>query len=117
MKYKDIYEAYKNNEVLKAKDIPKERYFQDKIIKYLKSLPNCFVWKAQQGAYCRSGIPDICCIIGGRFYGFEVKRPWVGKLSPIQKKTIEDIKKADGRAYVVCFVEEVEEILKGEREI
>ena len=95
-----------------AKMIPKESYFQTKIIKYLKSIDGAFVWKEQAGGgFQRNGIPDVCAVIKGRFYGFEIKRPFIGKLSEIQRYTIEDINKAGGGAYVVTYVSEVEEIL------
>ena len=63
----------------------KESFYQAKIIRWLKGqYPDAFVWKAQAGPYCRQGIPDICAIINGHFFGFEVKRPEVGRLSKIQ---------------------------------
>lgn len=87
--------------------LPKESYYQGKIINYLKeSYPGAFVWKASAGAYCRQGIPDVCAIIDGKFYGFEVKRPYIGILSEIQERTIEQIQAAGGIAGVVCFPED-----------
>ena len=65
--------------------VHKESYYQAKIIKWLReAYPQAFVWKAQQGPYSRQGIPDICAIIDGHFFGFEVKRPEGGELSPFQ---------------------------------
>ena len=94
--------------------VPKEKYFQTKILNYLKTLPNAMFWKEQSGfGYQGSGLPDICGIINGRFYGFEVKRPFIGKVSPIQRERIEEIRKAGGVAEVVSYVEEVEKIIKG----
>lgn len=113
MNYKEIYEAYKAGNKLDTKDIPLESFFQRKIINYLSTLPDCFFWKAQAGAYSKSGVPDVCCIYRGRFYGFEVKRPWVGRLSKLQQQAIRKINDAGGRAYVVSFVEEVEKIMGG----
>ena len=69
------------------------------------------------GPYSRQGIPDVCAVINGRYYGFEVKRPLIGVLSAIQEQTIRQIKAAGGRAYVVSFPAEVTEILKKEAEI
>ncbi|MCD8157761.1 MAG: hypothetical protein LUD77_02380 [Clostridiales bacterium] len=43
------------------------------IMKYLRSLPNCFCWKEHGGMYGTAGIPDIIACVNGRFYGFEVK--------------------------------------------
>ena len=84
--------------------LPKESYYQDKIIKHIRELfPSAFVWKAAAGAYSRQGIPDVCAVINGRYYGFEVKRPLIGVLSKIQERTIEQIKQAGGRAFVVTY--------------
>ena len=95
--------------------IPKEKLFQTKIINYLKDIENGFVWKEQSGyGYQISGLPDVCCIIGGRFYGFEVKRPFIGKVSPIQRERMEEIRKAGGVAEVVSYVDEVKVILERE---
>ena len=64
----------------------KESFYQAKIIRWLKEqYPGAFVWKAQAGPYCRQGIPDICAIINGHFFGLEVKRPEVGRTSPKSK--------------------------------
>lgn len=98
-------------------NLPKEAYYQDKIIKHIRALiPSAFVWKAAAGPYSRQGIPDVCAVIHGKYYGFEVKRPFVGILSPIQEQTIKQIQKAGGRAYVVTYPAEVTEILREETE-
>lgn len=96
-------------------NIPKESYYQDKIIKHIRQLiPTAFVWKAAAGPYSRQGIPDVCAVIHGRYYGFEVKRPLVGVLSRIQEQTIKQIQKAGGKAYVVTFTKEVTKLLYDE---
>ena len=97
--------------------MPRESYFQKKIMQWLrKNFPDAFIWKAAAGPYSRAGIPDICCIIGGRFYGFEVKRPFIGEPTKIQKKTIKDIRGAGGIAEVVSTEKDVERILLTGRE-
>ena len=97
------------------KNLPKESYYQDKIIKHIRELiPSSFVWKAAAGPYGRQGIPDVCAVINGRYYGFEVKRPLIGVLSKIQERTIEQIKQAGGRAFVVTYPAEVTELLREE---
>lgn len=63
------------------------------------------------------GIPDVTAVINGRYYGFEVKRPFVGVLSKIQEQTIKRIRAAGGRAYVVTYPAEVTELLKWEMEM
>lgn len=96
-----------------ASHLPKESHYQGRIIRYLKEqYPDAFVWKAAAGPYSRQGIPDVCAVIGGRFYGFEVKRPYIGVLSRIQEQTMERIRAAGGIAGVVCFPEDVERMME-----
>lgn len=95
------------------KEIPKESYYQTKIIKYLRAnYPQALIWKAAAGAYSYCGIPDICMVYGGRYFGFEVKRPFVGKISPIQLQTIRKIREAGGIAGIVTSIEEVKELIQ-----
>lgn len=92
--------------------MPKESYFQKKILDWIKdNAPNAIAWKEAAGPYSRQGIPDITCIINGRYYGFEVKRPFIGVLSKMQEQTIKQIRRAGGRAEVVTSEKEVAEIL------
>ena len=92
----------------------KESWYQAKIIRWLKeTYPQAFVWKAAAGPYSRCGIPDVCMVLDGQFYGFEVKRPEVGLLSKIQEQTIRAINAAGGIVGVVSYPEDVERILKG----
>ena len=93
--------------------LPKENYFQSTILRWLKeNYPAAFVWKVQTGPYARQGVPDICAIIDGRFYGFEVKRPFVGRLSRIQQSTMDAIEKAGGRAGVVAWPEDARKLIE-----
>ena len=86
----------------------KESWYQAKIIRWLKeTYPQAFVWKAAAGPYSRCGIPDVCMVLDGQFYGFEVKRPEVGLLSKIQEQTIKEIKAAGGIFCVVTNPEDV----------
>lgn len=80
------------------------------IMKYLKTLPECFCWKEHGGMYGTAGIPDIICCRKGRFYGFEVKTQ-DGKPTELQKSTIRKIRNAGGTALVVRSVDEVKEAL------
>ena len=92
----------------------KESWYQAKIIRWLKeNYPQAFVWKAAAGPYSRCGTPDVCMVLDGQFYGFEVKRPEVGLLSKIQEQTIKAINAAGGIVGVVSYPEDVERILKG----
>ena len=89
------------------KKIPKENYFQDKIRRRLKQkYPDSFCRKISQGVYAEAGIPDILFVYKGHYFGFEVKRPLVGKLSEIQSRTIYLIEKAGGTAKVVVWPED-----------
>lgn len=95
------------------KMIPKEQKFQDAIIKHLKKkYPQAYIWKDQAGMYQQRGIPDICAIINGRFYGFEVKRPFFGRASKLQEKNIERINRAGGIAGVVTYTEDVDALIE-----
>ena len=78
--------------------------------------PSAFVWKAAAGPYGRGGIPDVCAIINGKYYGFEVKRPFIGAPTKLQLQTIKKIQAAGGRAYIVSWPVEVERILRREAE-
>lgn len=106
------FKTSKEAEQFLISHLPKESYYQSRIINYLKEhYPDAFVWKAAAGPYSRQGIPDVCAIIGGRFYGFEVKRPYIGVLTKIQEQTMERIRAAGGTAEVVCLPEDVGRIV------
>lgn len=94
--------------------LPRESYYQDKIIKFLnEAYPEGFAWKEAAGPYSRQGIPDVSFIKDGQYYGFEVKRPFMGVLSKIQEQTIKRIRAAGGIAEVVTFTEDVLKIVEG----
>ncbi len=76
-----------------------------------KKYPAAFIWKVAAGPCSQGGIPDICAIIDGKFYGFEVKRPKVGRLSPLQEQAIKKINAAGGIAAVVSYPADVEKII------
>ena len=82
-----------------------------KILRYLKTIPNCFAWKEHGGMYGTAGIPDIIACVDGRFYAFEVKTP-SGKLTKLQEISIQRIQKAKGKAFKVTSIEEVKQILE-----
>lgn len=80
------------------------------ILRYLKTVPNCYCWKEHGGMYGTAGLPDIICCIGGRFVAFEVKAP-SGKLTKLQETTIRKIQDAKGNAFKVTNVGEVMQII------
>ena len=88
-----------------------EKTITTAILKYLKTVPECFFWKEHGGMYGTAGIPDIICCYKGLFVGFEVKSK-TGRLTKIQEVTIRKIKEAKGKAYKVTSVEEVKQILE-----
>ena len=93
--------------------IPEESYYQTKIMEWLREeYPTAFVWKAAAGPYSQGGIPDVCAVIDGKYYGFEVKRPYLGVTSQLQKQTIKKIIASGGVAEVVTFVEDVEAVIQ-----
>nr|WP_307989850.1 VRR-NUC domain-containing protein [uncultured Niameybacter sp.] len=81
------------------------------ILKYLKTIPNCFAWKEHGGMYGTAGVPDIIACIGGRFYAFEVKTE-KGKATALQEATIRKIQNAGGIAAIVRSVDEVRVLLQ-----
>ena len=93
--------------------LPLEPYYQDKIIKFLNTnYPDGVCWKEAAGPYSQRGIPDVTFIKDGRYYGFEVKRPYIGVLSKMQEQKIKQIRAAGGIAAAVCFPEEVRKIIE-----
>ena len=100
-------------------NLPLEKEFQKDIFEALRSWKakglinrNSLIWKEGSGVYQRAGLPDVCAIIDGHYFGFEVKRPFIGTVSGIQKKTIEIINAAGGTARVVCYASEVQKIIQ-----
>ena len=84
-----------------------ERDIVTAIRKYLASLgSDVFFWKEHGSVYGTNGVPDIICCYKGRFLGLECKLPG-GRLTKLQKRTIEQINRAGG---VACRVESVEDV-------
>jgi len=89
-----------------------EKDIVNKILRYLKTVPDCFCWKEHGGMYGTAGIPDIIACIGGRFFAFEVKTE-TGKTTALQDATIRKILSCGGHAFVVRSVEEVRTAING----
>lgn len=94
----------------------KESTIVRRIMKWLKSQPDCFCWKEHGGMYGTAGIPDIICCIDGVFVGFEVKNE-IGKPTVLQEMTIKAIQRAGGYAAVVRSLDEVETIVAAVKEM
>jgi Holliday junction resolvase len=91
--------------------LPLEQVYQTEVIEYIKTVPGAFVWKATAGPYSRQGIPDVCAVIDGHFFGFEIKRPYIGIATRIQQQTLQEIRKAGGTAAVISFREQAKEVI------
>ena len=86
--------------------IPLERTITDSIMRWLKGAGYWAV-KIHGAAYQTAGLPDIVCIDRkGRFVGLEVKRPVIGKVTELQKRTLENINMGGGYAVVVRSIED-----------
>ena len=91
-----------------------EGKFQDKVIRYLKTLTNCWYFKVFGGGmFQRAGIPDIVGCYYGRFFALELKAE-NGKPSQLQLYNLEKINKAGGYGRLL-YPSEFEEF-KGEFE-
>jgi penicillin-binding protein-related factor A (putative recombinase) len=88
-----------------------EKDIVNAITRYLKTVPECFFFKAHGGMYGTAGLPDIICCYRGRFVAFEVKTE-TGKLTTLQESTLKRINAAKGNAYKVTTLQEVKEILQ-----
>lgn len=100
-----------------SEHIPKEKYYQGKILAYLRNLLKSgtiegYVWKDQASAYQSAGFPDVSIVTAGKYFGFEVKRPLLGTTSELQRETIEKLRAGGGIVEVVSYVSEVERILR-----
>ena len=87
-----------------------EKDIVQSILRYLKTVPDCFAWKTHGGMYGTAGIPDIIACVRGRFFAFEVKTA-TGKATPLQKATLQKILASGGTAAVVRSLDEVRAIL------
>ena len=100
-------------DALMRRFLPKESALQSDIIQWLKkAYPGAFVWKAAAGPYSRQGIPDVCMVLDGYFYGFEIKRPYIGAPSKIQLATIDAIRQAGGVAAIISYPEQAREVIE-----
>ena len=93
-------------------EVINEALVLQKILKYLRSLPNCLTIRVN-GATTR-GIPDIVVCYKKRFLGLEVKPPhrYAKGLSRIQFNILRTIKACGGAAFCVCDVEQVKRIVQ-----
>lgn len=89
----------------------READIQRRIISYLDSL-GAWQTKMHQTGYGRRGIPDVLCVLDGRFYAFEVKSPGaVRGVTDEQCRELWRITEAGGIASVVYGVDDVARII------
>ena len=104
--------------------IPAESVYQKAILDYLRDeLPNerpgisVKAFKLQAGPYMQGGLPDVWAVIKlpewalGVLFCFEVKRPFVGKLSDLQRQALKDLGCAGAVTATVSYVSEVRKIV------
>lgn len=92
--------------------IPLENAITKAIMLWLKA-NGYYAVKIHGAAYQTSGLPDIIAIDRkGRFVGLEVKRPVMGKVTELQKRTLEEINLHGGYAVVVRSVEDAKQALE-----
>lgn len=95
------------------KKVPKEAYYQKKVIDGLKKqFPNAYIAKIAQGMYSQGGIPDVLCVLDGHYFGLEIKRPIFGEISKLQEAAMERIRRSGGTAAVVSWPEEAAGIIE-----
>lgn len=92
--------------------IPAESVYQKKIIDFLRKYPKAKVWKICQGPGAAKGIPDVHALIDGKFFVFEVKRPYFGQASDLQINFLKEVRDAGGYGGIVVFPEDVSKIVE-----
>jgi hypothetical protein len=89
-----------------SKAPPLEKTITNQILKYLNGLPRCRARKIPGGTY-GGGWPDIICVRSGRAVFIEVKRPKVGRLTPLQEKELTLWHEAGAVCFVATSVDDV----------
>lgn len=108
---------------------PTEKQIQNAILDYLTLLPGTYwatnntgLWDPvkkvhrRPGKFFRHGVSDIIGVCGntGRIVCIEVKTP-KGRVSEHQKKFLKEISESGGIAFVARSVDEVREVMVGQR--
>lgn len=73
-----------------------ETKFKERVIRDLKTIPNCWFIKTQERS--RRGVPDILICLRGRFIAIELKTD-TGRLDKLQAITLDKIVDAGGTAF------------------
>ena len=82
------------------------------IMTYLKTRPNSFTVKTHGSVYQNSGVPDVYHLEQGVSFWIEVKRPKLGRLTELQKATIDRLNAAGACAFVARSVDEVRHVIE-----
>jgi Holliday junction resolvase len=69
--------------------------------RYILRSKGAYVRPQQAGATTPAGTPDFLACLDGRFIAIECKATSKSKVSSLQKKNLEDIRKAGGVALVI----------------
>lgn len=108
--------THSSDEILKwlRANVPPEKEFQRVMLAKLHQHfgESAFIWKQAQGPYSRGGIPDIAVVWKGKYFGFEVKRPFLGQPSKLQLRTRKKIIAAGGVAEFVSYASECIRIME-----
>ena len=88
-----------------------EGAFQNKVLKYLKTVVGGHWIKIHASSYQSTGEPDIVGCYKGRFYGLELKRPdGKGKASVKQIQKLSSIRREGGIAMVIDNMETLKQL-------
>ena len=96
--------------------VPTEKALTERILKELRKIPGVVAEKRHGGAFGKAGEPDITgCYKGWRFE-LEVKRPGVGRLTPLQKAALQKWASAGAYTAIVRSVEDALAVIEEIRE-
>ena len=85
-----------------------EGLVKQKVKDFLKSLPECWFFSPNGGAFATHGVPDVVVVFRGRFVGIECKAPGKEKnTTASQDRVLESIRQAGGVSFVASDVETV----------
>ena len=86
-----------------------EKSFQDWCIKWAR-IHGVLVYKVE--AIGKRGFPDLVMVAGGRVTFVELKNPnGAGRVSPLQKRTIQELRENGASVYICASREEFETII------
>lgn len=90
--------------------MPLEKQIVNKIVEYLREVPQCVVRKRHGTAFGTAGDPDLYGTLAGRHFELEVKREG-NPPTPLQEKRLEEWRVAGAMAGVVHSVQEARDVL------